>query len=100
LIKLENAGRGLSSSKGWPIHFCDYLISPLTRSRLYADLFRRAAEMVDKILNGTKPSDIPVEQPSKFELAIKSRDGSGDWSHSAVSSPRSRRRSDRISWPS
>ena len=36
----------------------------------YADLFQRAADMVDKVLRGTKPSDIPVERASKFELAI------------------------------
>ncbi len=36
----------------------------------YQALFHRAAELVDKILHGTKPSDIPVEQPTKFEMVI------------------------------
>ena len=34
------------------------------------DLFRRAAEFTDRVLRGAKPADIPVEQPTKFDLVI------------------------------
>ena len=36
----------------------------------FLDLWRRAADYADKILRGTKPADIPVEQPTKFALAV------------------------------
>jgi putative ABC transport system substrate-binding protein len=36
----------------------------------FPDLYRRTADFVDKILRGTKPADIPVEQPTKFDLVL------------------------------
>ena len=43
----------------------------------FVDLFRRSAVLVDKILRGTRPADLPVEEPTKFQLVINSKTARG-----------------------
>jgi hypothetical protein len=61
-------------------------------------LYRRAAYFVDRILKGAKPADLPIEQPTKFEL-IQPQDRQRAWSRDLGDVFSACRRGDRVVWP-
>jgi ABC-type uncharacterized transport system substrate-binding protein len=64
-----------------------------------AELFRRAGDYVDNILRGAKPGDIPVEQPTKFDLVVNLITAQALGIEFPPDAPQHRRRGDRIAVP-
>jgi len=64
-LVLQSRLPAIGSNVTWAEEGCLLAYGPST-----ADLYRRAATYVDKILKGTKPADLPIEQPTKFEFII------------------------------
>ena len=58
----------------------------------YPDLYYRAAGLIDRILKGARPGEMPVEQPTKLELVINLQDGQGAGRQPAAVPARRRRR--------